>query len=151
MRNPSLPVAAFLAAFLVIIPLPWHWRARNIGTLAIMVWLFIMNIVYGVNTIVWAGNVHDPTPVWCDICMSLAFIDPLGISPNLVATKLIVGANFALPISTMCICKHLELVSSNRHVRMDSKDRQRRIIFDSAMCFCLPLLFMALRMSFILL
>lgn len=74
-----------------------------------------------------------------------------GISLNFLATKLIVSANVALPIATMCICKHLELVSSTRHVRMDSKDRQRRIIFDSAMCFCLPLLFMALRTTFILL
>ena len=73
---------------------------------------------------------------------------PFTISPKLVATKLIVGANVALPIATMCICKHLELVSSNRQVRMDNKDRQRRIIFDGVMCFCLPLIFMALRMSF---
>ena len=71
MQNASLPVVAFLAAFLVIIPLPWHWRARNVGTLAIMVWLFIMNVVYGVNTIVWAGNVDDPAPIWCDIGMLL--------------------------------------------------------------------------------
>ncbi|KAL4061745.1 GPCR fungal pheromone mating factor [Scleroderma citrinum] len=127
MQPPSLPFSAFLAAILVIIPLPWHWRARNVGTLAIMIWLFVMNIIYGVNIIVWTGNVDNPAPVWCDI-----------------STKLIVGANVALPIATMCICKHLELVSSNRHVRMDNKDRQRRIIFDSIMCFCLPLVFMAL-------
>ncbi|KIJ64368.1 hypothetical protein HYDPIDRAFT_154822 [Hydnomerulius pinastri MD-312] len=127
MQNPSLPAAAFLAAILVLVPLPWHWRARNIGTLAIMAWLFVLNLIYGINTIVWAGNVNNPVPVWCDI-----------------TTKIIIGANSALPIATMCVCKHLELVSSNRRVRFDHVDRRRRIIFDSLMCFGLPLIFMAL-------
>ncbi|EGN92606.1 hypothetical protein SERLA73DRAFT_127332 [Serpula lacrymans var. lacrymans S7.3] len=127
MDYPSLPAGAFIGAVLVLIPLPWHWRARNIGTLAIIAWLFVMNMIYFVNTIVWAGNVNNPAPVWCDI-----------------TTKLIIGANTALPIATMCVCKHLELVSSTRRVSLDSRDKKRRIIFDSIMCFGLPLIFMAL-------
>ncbi|KAH7882765.1 GPCR fungal pheromone mating factor, partial [Phlebopus sp. FC_14] len=127
MQNPSLPVGAFLAVFLVLIPVPWHWRARNIGTLAIIAWLSVINLIYGINSIIWAGDVSNPVPVYCDI-----------------ATKIIVGANFALPIATMCVCKHLELVSSNRQVRLDNTDRRRRMIFDSIMCFGVPLIFMAL-------
>lgn len=45
----------------------------------------------------------------------------------------------------MCVCKHLELVSSNRRVRFDRVDKRRRIIFDSVICFGVPLIFMALR------
>nr|BDD37067.1 pheromone receptor [Rhizopogon roseolus] len=127
MQYPSLPAGAFIAAVLVLIPLPWHWRARNIGTLAIIAWLFIVNMIYGINAILWAGNVDNPAPVWCDI-----------------TTKLIIGANTALPLASMCVCKHLELVSSNRRVRFDHIDKRRRIIFDSVMCFGIPLLFMAL-------
>ncbi|KAH7911853.1 GPCR fungal pheromone mating factor [Hygrophoropsis aurantiaca] len=127
MEYPALPFGAFLGAALVLIPLPWHWRARNIGTLAIIAWLFIMNMIYGINSIIWAGNVNNYIPVWCDI-----------------TTKLIIGANTALPIATMCVCKHLELVSSNRRVRIDNIDKRRRIIFDSIMCFGVPLIFMAL-------
>ncbi|KIJ08355.1 hypothetical protein PAXINDRAFT_88958 [Paxillus involutus ATCC 200175] len=127
MQNPALPVGAFLAAILVLVPLPWHWRARNIGTLAIIAWLFVLNLIYGINSIVWAGNVNNPVPVWCDI-----------------TTKIMIGANSALPIATMCVCKHLELVSSNRRVRFDHADRRRRIIFDSIMCFGVPLILMAL-------
>lgn len=127
MQYPSLAVGAFLAAALVLVPLPWHWRARNVGTLSIIAWLFVVNIIYGINAIVWDTNVNNPAPVWCDI-----------------TTKLIIGANTALPLATMCVCKHLELVSSKRQVRFDHVDKQRRIIFDAAICFGIPLIFMAL-------
>ncbi|KAG1873827.1 pheromone A receptor-domain-containing protein [Suillus subluteus] len=127
MQYPSLPVGAFLAAALVLVPLPWHWRARNIGTLSIITWLFVVNIIYGINAIVWNTNVDNPAPVWCDI-----------------TTKLIIGANIALPLATMCVCKHLELVSSNRQGRFDHVDKRRRIIFDAVICFGIPLIFMAL-------
>ena len=64
MQYPELPVVAFLAAFLVLVPLPLHWRARNIATLALIFWLFITDVIYGVNAIVWAGNVDDPIPIF---------------------------------------------------------------------------------------
>ena len=67
MRYPEFPVGAFLAAFLVLIPLPAHWRSRNIATVSIIVWLFAMDVIYGVNTIVWDGNVRKHLLVWCDI------------------------------------------------------------------------------------
>lgn len=67
MLYPQLPAGAFIAAILVLIPLPWHWRARNVSTLAIIAWLFVMNIIYAVNSIIWSGNVNNPVPVWCDI------------------------------------------------------------------------------------
>lgn len=74
MQYPELPIFAFISALLVIIPLPWHWRARNVAVLALMFWLFSVNIIYGVNAIVWAGNVRDPIPVWCDISRWLFFV-----------------------------------------------------------------------------
>ncbi|KDQ50564.1 hypothetical protein JAAARDRAFT_141708 [Jaapia argillacea MUCL 33604] len=127
MRHPELPVGAFLAAILVLIPVPWHWRARNIATLAIMFWLFTINIINGVNSIIWAGNAIIRVPVWCDI-----------------TTKIYVGSSYALPAATMCICKHLELVASTRRVRVDHDDKRRRMIFESIMCFGIPAIFMAL-------
>ncbi|KAF7421275.1 hypothetical protein PC9H_011797 [Pleurotus ostreatus] len=127
MQYPQLPVAAFLAAALVLIPTPWHWRARNIATCGIIFWLFVVNFIYGVNSILWASDVIDRAPIWCDIC-----------------TKIVVGASFALPICTMCVCKHLEMVSSNRKVKFDHNDKRRRVIFESVMCFVVPLVFMAL-------
>ena len=58
---------AFLAASLVLVPLPWHWRARNVATLSMIVWLFAVNIIYGVDALLWSGNVEVVAPVRCDI------------------------------------------------------------------------------------
>ena len=38
----ELPYVAFVAAFLVLIPLPWHWRSGNVATLAMVAWLFVL-------------------------------------------------------------------------------------------------------------
>ncbi len=63
----ELPVVSFLCAFLVLVPLPWHWRAGTVPTIAITIWLFLGNFVNGVNSAVWLDNVRVVVPVWCDI------------------------------------------------------------------------------------
>ena len=68
MRYPILPAGAFTAAFLVLIPALWHWRAGNVPTLSLIAWLFTLNVVYGANSLAWSDNVWDKAPVWCDIC-----------------------------------------------------------------------------------
>jgi pheromone a factor receptor len=68
MRHPDYAIFSFLAMFAVSLPLPWHWKARNIATLSIIFWLLLANLVIFVNGIVWAGNYVDRSPVWCDIC-----------------------------------------------------------------------------------
>jgi hypothetical protein len=67
MRHPELPVAMAIAAALLLIPLPAHIRLRNIPLLVLIVSTFFMNLLYLVNSLVWAGNVRDVAPVWCDI------------------------------------------------------------------------------------
>ncbi|KZT69399.1 fungal pheromone STE3G-protein-coupled receptor [Daedalea quercina L-15889] len=123
----TLSAGAFIAAVLVLIPLPSHWRARNVAILSLIAWLFVVDLIYGVNTIVWAGNVEVRIVVWCDI-----------------TTKILVGASSALPAAAMCICKHLELVASGRAVRLTHEDKRRRMLFELAMCFGAPLVLMAL-------
>ncbi|KAH6890866.1 pheromone receptor [Coprinopsis sp. MPI-PUGE-AT-0042] len=127
MKYPELPVFAILSAILVLVPLPSQWRARNVATLALIVWLFVANVVYAINTLVWAGNAQDRSPVYCDI-----------------ATKLALGASYAIPLITLCICKHLELVSSSRKSLYNQADRRRRMLYEIVMCIGVPLLLMAL-------
>ncbi len=64
---PGLTTSSFIAAFLVLVPLPWHWQARNIPVLSIVAWLFAANVIDAVNSIIWAGNVEVVASVWCDI------------------------------------------------------------------------------------
>ncbi|KAF8153838.1 GPCR fungal pheromone mating factor [Crassisporium funariophilum] len=123
----ELPIGAFTAAVLVLIPLPWHWRARNVPTLSIIAWLFISNIIYGVNSIIWANNVNIVAPIWCDI-----------------VTKLQIGATMALPACCLCLCIHLERIASVRQVSTTAQDKLRRMIFDSLMCWGIPMIYMAL-------
>nr|UWI70537.1 pheromone receptor B3 [Pleurotus eryngii] len=118
---------AILAALSLLLPLPWHWRARNIATLSIIVWLFVTNIIYAVGAVVWGDNADIDIPVWCDI-----------------TTKIIIGTNFALPAACLCICMHLEQVASVRVAYATARDRKRRQIFEALMCFGLPAVFMAL-------
>lgn len=65
--SAELPYVAFIAAALVLVPLPWHWRARNIATLSMIAWLFVINIIYGVDAVIWHHRVSRTAYVWCDI------------------------------------------------------------------------------------
>lgn len=67
--HPELPYLAFIAAALVLVPVPWNWRARNVATLSIITWLFVIDVIYGVDAVVWRHNVNIVVPVWCDISM----------------------------------------------------------------------------------
>ncbi|KAK6995734.1 STE3-domain-containing protein [Favolaschia claudopus] len=125
--HPELVPISFIAAFSLFLALPWHWRARNVATLSIIFWLFTVNLIFAVDSIIWGDSIDIIAPIWCDI-----------------TTKLIIGSNFALPAACLCICIHLEQVSSVRAARTTSADKRRRQIFEACMCFGLPLLFMAL-------
>jgi pheromone a factor receptor len=66
--HPEFAPVAFLAAFLLAIPLIGTWRSGNISILSTIAWLFVTDMIYAVDAIVWAGNVDIRAPVWCDIC-----------------------------------------------------------------------------------
>ncbi|KAJ7018715.1 pheromone A receptor-domain-containing protein [Mycena alexandri] len=123
----ALLVASFLCAALVLVPLPWHWRAGTVPTISIAVWLFIDNFINGVNGILWDGNFEIKALVWCDI-----------------STKLFMGSNISLPASILSLCIHLERVSSVRQVRTSPSEKRRRQIFDCVLCLGVPLIYMAL-------
>lgn len=69
--HAELPIASFICASLVLIPLPSHWRAGTVPIVAISIWLFLSNFINGLNAIIWAGNVNVVVPVLCDISTSI--------------------------------------------------------------------------------
>ncbi|KAJ7017950.1 GPCR fungal pheromone mating factor, partial [Mycena alexandri] len=125
--HPEFAPIAFIAAFSLGLALPWHWRARNVATLSIIFWLFVTNFIFAVDAILWNNSIEIIALVRCDI-----------------STKIIIGSNFALPAACLCICIHLEQVSSVRNVHSSQADKRRRQIFEALMCFGLPLVFMIL-------
>jgi pheromone a factor receptor len=62
-----LPVVAFIAFVLAIVPLLLHWRSHNIPLLSIITWLALCDLTYGINSIIWDGNINLVGLPWCDI------------------------------------------------------------------------------------
>ncbi|KAJ7088261.1 pheromone A receptor-domain-containing protein [Mycena epipterygia] len=120
----ALSASAFIASALVLVPLPWHWRARNIPTLSIIAWLFLCNLTYGVNAIIWAGNVDIVLPVWCDI-----------------VTKIKIGATMGLP--ACCLCMALQLYAIASSLKPPKRSRAGLVV-DLMLCCGLPIIIMAL-------
>ncbi|KAJ7131520.1 pheromone A receptor-domain-containing protein [Mycena crocata] len=120
--HPELAVGASLACVLVLVPFPWHWRARNIATLSIIAWLFLSNFVYGVNAIIWSGSLDDPASVWCDM-----------------VTKMEIGATAGLPACSLSLAIQLWRVSCGTRTQ-----RRRIIILDLILCWGYPVITMAL-------
>lgn len=63
----ELPVLSFLSVLLFVIILPGQLKSTSIPAISTFVWLTICNIIHGINSIIWAGNVDTHVPVWCDI------------------------------------------------------------------------------------
>lgn len=43
--DPVYPTFGLIAALVVMIPLPWHIRVGNTGTIMLMMWLCVANMV----------------------------------------------------------------------------------------------------------
>ena len=70
---PLYPILVFLGFIMCLVPLPWHLQAWNTGTCLYMIWTAVACLTGFVNSVVWHNNTINWAPVWCDICMYLAF------------------------------------------------------------------------------
>ncbi|KZT69400.1 STE3-domain-containing protein [Daedalea quercina L-15889] len=123
----ALPLGSFIAAILVLIPLPSHIKAQNLSTVAMVLWLFAVNVAQGINSIIWMNNVEVKLVVWCDI-----------------VTRLFIGSNTALPAACFSLCMHLERIASARAVLTTNADKRKRVIVDSVLCFGVPAIYVGL-------
>nr|AVI69651.1 pheromone receptor [Cyclocybe aegerita] len=123
----ELSIVSFACAAILAVFLPVRRIRSSVPNLAILLWLGGYNVVHGINAVVWNGNAHTHVPVWCDI-----------------VTKLMLGANIALPGAFLCISRQLELVSSTRTISLDKKVIRNRTILDLTLCYAIPILYMSL-------
>ncbi|CAK5274736.1 unnamed protein product [Mycena citricolor] len=126
MTNWALEIAPFLASSLVIATLPHHWRVGNIATLSIIAWLFVYNMMYGVNAVIWNGNDDIQAATWCDL-----------------ATKLKIGADVALPGCCLCLARRLLRIAKGKEM---SPPGWRYLMPDILLCWGIPVLIMALHL-----
>ncbi|KAJ7891392.1 fungal pheromone STE3G-protein-coupled receptor [Mycena olivaceomarginata] len=121
MAHPELAVGAFLACVLVLIPLPWQWRARNTPVLSMMAWLFATNLSYAINAVIWYDNIDNVALVWCDI-----------------VTKLAVGSEAGLPACCLALVLRLWQVTS------PNLGSRKFLMLDLSLCWGYPALTMIL-------
>ncbi|KAJ6536339.1 GPCR fungal pheromone mating factor [Mycena capillaripes] len=120
----ALQAAPFIASGLVLVTLPHHWRVGNLATLSIIIWLSAYDIIYGVNALIWAGNVDIRVPVWCDI-----------------VTKIKIGADVGLPGCCLCMARRLNRIAHG--LEMSPRGWRHRTL-DIFLCWGLPVIIMAL-------
>ncbi|KAJ7107973.1 GPCR fungal pheromone mating factor [Mycena crocata] len=114
----ALPAIPFTSLILVLSTFPHHWRVGNVGTLSLIIWLCAYNLIYAVNSVIWAGNAEIIVPVWCDL-----------------ATKVKIGADAALPGCCLCIAKQLYAIISGGGLPTH-RWRQRSV--DIFLCWGVP-------------
>lgn len=72
MQDPSypfFPIAFFLSFILVLIPLPWHLQAWNVGTVMYIVWTALAALNQFINSIAWKNDAFLRMVPYCDICV----------------------------------------------------------------------------------
>ncbi|KAG9045218.1 a-factor receptor [Tulasnella sp. UAMH 9824] len=120
---PTFPVLASIGIVLVLLPAYWHFKSGNIGTILYIVWTFIGNLNYLINSIAWAGNLHNPPWFWCDL-----------------STALIVALNVAVPASSLLITHRLCSIATIRQVNISKSDSRRTKCIEISLGMGLPAL-----------
>ncbi|KAL1689479.1 pheromone A receptor-domain-containing protein [Schizophyllum commune] len=124
---PLFPILAFLSSVLALLPVPFALQVWNTGACALAAWTATACLLSFINSVVWAGNVMDTVPVWCDI-----------------SSKLLLGASIGIPASGLCITHRLWKVTSTRHVPETRRETLLTIAIDLTLSAGIPLLVMLL-------
>nr|AEY62480.1 pheromone receptor a1 [Anthracocystis walkeri] len=124
MLDHVTPFFALLSFFLVLMPFAWHIRSRNVGTIALSVWLILGNLDNFVNSMVWWNSIADLAPGFCEISVRLKHV-----------------MFIAIPASNLVIARKLESIASTRQVRATAADHKRSIIIDLLICVGIPFVY----------
>ncbi|KAF8597846.1 STE3-domain-containing protein [Ceratobasidium sp. AG-I] len=127
MRDPAFPFFCALSIILVLLPLPWHVKVRNTGTLLYIGWTILGNLVFLVNSFVWSENLTNHAPIWCDI-----------------STKIIIGLSVGICAASLSINRRLYLIAAQNESRAFRRFTRRDTIIDLCLGIGLPVLVMIL-------
>ncbi|SNX82060.1 probable Pheromone receptor 1 [Melanopsichium pennsylvanicum] len=127
MLDHVTPFFALVSAVLVLLPLPWHIRSRNVGTVALSTWLFLGNVDNFVNSMVWWNSTSDKAPVFCELSIRLKH-----------------AVFIAIPASNLVIARKLESIASTRQVRTSAADSKKSVIIDLLISVGVPMVYVML-------
>ncbi|KIY48905.1 pheromone receptor [Fistulina hepatica ATCC 64428] len=125
---PLFPICAFLGFVFALIPLPWHMQSWNSGTCFFMAWTALACLNQFVNSVVWAGNVLNPAPWWCEISI-----------------RIYLGASVGIPASSFCIVRRLYLISTLKPIATTRPEKRRAVFVDSLFCVLFPVIYIAMQ------
>ncbi|KAG9079965.1 a-factor receptor [Ceratobasidium sp. 370] len=126
MRDPAFPVFCAVGALLCILPLPWHWQARNTGTLLYLGWTLAGCLMFLINSVVWDGNMNDSAPVWCDI-----------------TSRLVLALSVGITAASLCVQRRLYRIATAKRIDPCGSGK-RDMIIDLVLGLGLPALVMVL-------
>lgn len=75
---PLVPFSNFLACILVLASITKSmFQTSNVGVCSLAIWVMITGFTVAVNAIIWADNVENVAPPWCDIgeCFQHFFVE----------------------------------------------------------------------------
>jgi len=88
---------------------------RSMGVCLYTFWAGLGCLMCFVNSTVWADNVENRSPVWCDISKSSIYQGTTCTDVVLnAASRLIIALNVAIPISSNCIMRQLYRISTGK-------------------------------------
>lgn len=119
---------SFITMLLILPPMFWHFRNRNIGATALIAWLVILLFFNFINVILW------PTDDWHTWYNGVGLCD--------IEVKIQVAASVALPASFACILRALAAVMDVERTRLvqTKAERRRAYAIDLSWCLGFPLL-----------
>lgn len=130
----ALATLSFVVIILLIGPLVWHCKSRNVPAASLISWILISNLVNFLNVLIWPND--DFEGRW----------DGSGLCD--IEVKLAVGRSTALPGATLCILKGLADVMDCNKVNLapSRAQRVRKRVIELAWCIGVPILSMLLHL-----
>ena len=123
-----LAISSFLIMLLIMPPMLWHFRNRNIGATALVAWSAILLFFIFINAIIWP---NDDIHSWYN-----------GVGLCDIEVKVQVAGEVARPAALACILRALAAVlDTDQATLIKSKaQRRRNAIIDLSCCIFFPLL-----------
>lgn len=127
-----LATLSLLTALLIIPPLFWHFRSRNIGATALIAWLILSLVFNSINAILWPNDNISSRFSGTGLCD--------------VEVKIQIASRVGVPASLACILRALAAVMDTDRASMIQTRAQRRraCIIDLLFCVGIPLVQMVL-------
>ena len=130
MADIVFSVFSLLAVFLTIPPFIWHWRNKNVAAVSLLFWIFLANLIYFLNSVIWANSITSfwNGKVYCDIVI-----------------KLLCGYSVGVLGATAAIERYLaQIMRKDAPSHTTPESRRKRVVIELAFSFAVPILMMSL-------